>query len=850
MNKLDKKKTDDKSNDVENLESNLKYFNNLIEFLFIILRNNLTMVRLAFTSEKYFRNEYKDQIFEQFYKKEKAKFDNMIKTEIIHIIVQGNNMLEREAILKYFDSYEYDLDKNIVNDVLKENCDEIVSVNQLKMYSVKNDKLLNFDLDNVYDVTGRSNALKYLTEFHSKNYNILNTKFPPSLSIQTKLNKKIFDYIFKKENIDKFFNCYEYLLKFGHETLNNIFFPNLSKILCIFMKSPNYNELEYNQKILNIFDDIDNKFEGVSKELVQYIRNSILHNNNNNNLIEEKKGPKNKYKERLKKKFEEKLSKFEIPKDILEQDDNKIEKNSDKICVFCRQGLNSNLDKCYGKICYLLKDKFIDKLKNVDSKSKSLRIFTCNHFIHQTCYTQMLINSNVLNKFRFNFGCLICKKLSNSIICDLSRLIQDNEYFKNCMKGFNDINSIVLDEKGLYLKDDESIKDLDFLQLNMNFLEDFSTKLIEDETLIEHLKNLEKFKQIYDLIIKEFESFTLYYNITNYKIDQIYLWKNILLNIRLLNKCKVLNFFDYIVGEFKSIKEKIIARNEFDDDTLINKYILAATILFELNDDNKEKVKQFFKQYILLYMFKYAIIFSKVDSVEKFFKNEANKDLTEKIFNLYKLKYQICLLFFGEQEDKLEINFDESINFVKKELKEVIPIDNIAIKQIYLDLPKFKFIDLPNNMFDFYSKNMSLPCSMCKNKNVAFMICLSCGAKICDSTSCIFEDKTLKKPDFSFIYHSKVCSGGNSIFIKGITGKIVFLLKRRLIESKYYIYLNSYGEYPKSINLTDNYIRNKIELENAYKAYVDMTYRVNKGIFLTLEEMEFLERLRGLMDNQ
>lgn len=43
---------------------------------------------------------------------------------------------------------------------------------------------------------------------------------------------------------------------------------------------------------------------------------------------------------------------------------------NEEICVFCRQPLNNELNNYYGKICYLLRDFFIDISKNKEKDSR------------------------------------------------------------------------------------------------------------------------------------------------------------------------------------------------------------------------------------------------------------------------------------------------------------------------------------------------------------------------------------------------------------------------------------------------------------------------------------------------
>lgn len=247
-------------------------------------------------------------------------------------------------------------------------------------------------------------------------------------------------------------------------------------------------------------------------------------------------------------------------------------------------------------------------------------------------------------------------------------------------------------------------------------------------------------------------------------------------------------------------------------------------ILFDFNDDNKQKIKAYFQKYILLYYFKYAYITSKENNISDFLTKESNKDSINKIFDLYKLKYQICLMLFGEKEENLNVNFEESMDLIKKELGEEKNNDLILSKEVNIELPKFKIIELPKSMVELCSKYSLLPCSNCQKKKVNYYICLLCGNKICTDMDCIKVIKVGLK-EYSLIYHSIICNGGNCFFVDARNSQIIYLLKRRFLLSSYNIYRNSYGEYPQSSNLDDSYILNQPELEKACQSYIDLTFR-------------------------
>ena len=58
--------------------------------------------------------------------------------------------------------------------------------------------------------------------------------------------------------------------------------------------------------------------------------------------------------------------------------------------------------------------------------------------------------------------------------------------------------------------------------------------------------------------------------------------------------------------------------------------------------------------------------------------------------------------------------------------------------------------------------------------------------------------------------------------------EIVYILKRRIINSNIFIYLNSFGETLNDNYLNDEYKLNKEELNKGINKFIDMTFRRQK----------------------
>ena len=140
-------------------------------------------------------------------------------------------------------------------------------------------------------------------------------------------------------------------------------------------------------------------------------------------------------------------------------------------------------------------------------------------------------------------------------------------------------------------------------------------------------------------------------------------------------------------------------------------------------------------------------------------------------------------------------------------------------------IPVFDIINLPENGIEFLNKTNGY-CFYCHKKNLSSYLCLLCGKKICNNIHCIVENASKGGKDYSLIYHSKKCCGGNGIFLDLTNTEIMYILKRRILKSNIFVYMNDFGEALKEkYYLSDEYKLNKNELNKGIIKFIDMTYR-------------------------
>ena len=750
---LDNNKKEELNSKIALNEKNVKYINSLLDFILLIMKDNISMIKMAFKESDNFTMNYKDEIFEKLLLKEGKNLENLIRNEIIHFIIAKKNLIDRESCMTVYDFYDHnEIKTDFIINLLKENCNEIPSKNQLKLYSLKKEIFKFFDIDYIINYKDKSDAIKYISEFQSTNYNILNTYLIDPLSIQVILNEKIYDSFFN----DNFLKFYEYyIISNAFPILTEDLFVTTSKFLCMFIKIYNNKANNFDilkEKLINIF--LNCKLGEKYTDYIQYIlkllsKEEIITRNQKNEKL--KKNLKDKIKRKFDKKMENVMENLStISSEISDVNIIKINTNeTEVVCIYCRQDINyDDLNTCAGKICFTIRDYFRDILKKIDEKlrKKTMRFITCNHNIHFKCYMELIVN----NPFQILI-CPLCKKTCNAIFLDLSNIIKSKS---------NDGDNFF---KGLNLEDENDISsnNSETIMNKYKCLIDYLNKFYNTYYYIS-LKEDYKYEKIYNLFLNNFDTFAFYYNITNHKSEQICIWKNILLSIKLICKYISNDLRNLLILKFKDIYKSLQELNfnyliEFEISTLLNEFIICLFVLYDLDQKSKDKISSLFQNNILPYIFAYMLIQKKENNFKEFIKKEENKEFIQKIINFYNLKYKICFLLFDEREEDLKLNLDiDSIQY-NETIQALINNNlNLTLKEQYIEYPNFEIISLPEHFIEFCPKYMSIECINCHKKIVDFYLCLVCGNKICDNKSCVTDIKPNGKKEYSLIEHSKI----------------------------------------------------------------------------------------------
>ena len=319
--------------DISTYQVNFKYINSVIEFLYLIIRDSLSMENIAFFNTS-FKWKLKDLIYEQLYQKEKEKFNTLVKNEIIHFILGKKNLVKRDDCVDFLKDIFNNNYIELVDEILKNNCEKISLSNALINFSLNKDILKSIDIDYIINSKQRTNAIEYITNFQSKNNNLMNINILEPLQIKEKLMKSVYKTFLKEKYLGGLVDFYNFIYANKEKTplLKTVFHFNITKILYFAQKlcSTQIIDEDLKDKIIKKLNLIqDKEFFEIIKEKKE--ENKEEPNNQNNKKIN--------VKEKMKQKFEKKNKLISIKykvNNIIIEDQNQ---NEEETCVYCRQPL-------------------------------------------------------------------------------------------------------------------------------------------------------------------------------------------------------------------------------------------------------------------------------------------------------------------------------------------------------------------------------------------------------------------------------------------------------------------------------------------------------------------------------
>ena len=229
-------------------------------------------------------------------------------------------------------------------------------------------------------------------------------------------------------------------------------------------------------------------------------------------------------------------------------------------------------------------------------------------------------------------------------------------------------------------------------------------------------------------------------------------------------------------------------------------------------NNNNENNKIIFNQYKLLNL--------------ESFENKPFPELILKLNEIIKIKdnNSIKIIFYKKMtnEKLIEIIFKHFSIFMEKVTLRLFINQDLLI---FGNKLFFKFIPLEKTLLEHYIKVQKQKCIYCDKDNQPCLICLLCGAKICENICISNKNKLYNKRNDDT--HSLNCNFGNIAYISDL-GNINFYYHGYYIYSFNGIYLNQFGEeYKSDQSITKDYILMEKNYQNIEKMFINYSYRKN-----------------------
>ena len=113
----------------------------------------------------------------------------------------------------------------LVDEILKNNCEKISLSNALINFSLNKDILKSIDIDYIINSKQRTNSIEYITNFQSKNNNLMNINILEPLQIKEKLMKSVYKTFLNEKYLGGLVDFYNFIYLNKEKTpLINIIF--------------------------------------------------------------------------------------------------------------------------------------------------------------------------------------------------------------------------------------------------------------------------------------------------------------------------------------------------------------------------------------------------------------------------------------------------------------------------------------------------------------------------------------------------------------------------------------------------------------------------------------------------
>ena len=268
--------------------------------------------------------------------------------------------------------------------------------------------------------------------------------------------------------------------------------------------------------------------------------------------------------------------------------------------------------------------------------------------------------------------------------------------------------------------------------------------------------------------------------------------------------------------------EKKLNINEFqnhleDDNKQILKYLnsfLKKFCFIKLISDYKCKNEDIINNYNDLSFKNILLLIDMEDFAKLFPKNEISiKDIINNLPKIINTNDTFYKLFSSV------LSFENVLtNIIKNVKNNKNEIDFEITKELMIQFipPKFNFINLDKNIFDFIEKYIGIKCSICKKIQKHSFLCLICGEKVCGP----------KNSDDAFNHMNK-CTSEYSIFIDMDNMKLHLIDNFGKNTKLYPIYVNKAGTGPKESEISNEFNLSNETLKTVIRNYASKDFYFN-----------------------
>ena len=472
----------------------MKIISRLLSIALSIIRNNGSLIWNLGSSFKSLKScQIEDTLLTTVIDKDLDNMKELAKALIINkAIVEENSASFSELLNGIYYILRETMGEEELEKMINDMFYSTKSKDQKEKYSIKDDYLSNIDTNYILSPAMKAKAEKYLFDFKKNKISAFNRCFYNVNQFETVLTEKIYTKIFWTEksmdfildSIIKLIKNEEYveLRPYFLNTLLNyfdIFYSVDFQNFTIFRNS-------LNKKINTFIETISvNNLEEPYKLYCDLIIKKVKGNKIEEEDKTEKQNMEKEISQRQREKMKLKNKKFLNKINLNFNDDKKSDENElqkmlvepeygifGEQCIFCKNYVNElDFGNCFGKICYLLLDKFsynasIKVVKNLyissiqkngsllnfnnlfdpkkEKARKNLRILSCGHTVHFSCFFNIYMQN--LEKITINnFLCPICKKYGNTFIPQINHIFKEKIIDKNIydlFKGY-DLNFVL-----------------------------------------------------------------------------------------------------------------------------------------------------------------------------------------------------------------------------------------------------------------------------------------------------------------------------------------------------------------------------------------------------------------------